>query len=67
MSEEPTNSVYVQHKRMVEMRDGTNLSTDLYLPPNPSTGDSMDDRVPALLLRTRYDKGARDMINDQGL
>lgn len=67
MSEEPAYGVSVQHDRMVEMRDGTKLSTDVYLPSNLATGDPIDDRVPALLVRTPYDKGARDMVNDQGL
>ena len=43
----------------VGMRDGTRLATDVYLP------DSLDERVPAILVRLPYDKNSRYVFFDK--
>ncbi|WP_423751003.1 CocE/NonD family hydrolase [Salinirarus marinus] len=56
----------VYHDRMVEMRDGTRLATDVYRPADPETGDPISEPRPALLVRTPYDKRAYDRVETQG-
>ena len=46
----PQNEVRLEKSRMVPMRDGVRLSTDLYFPEIP------DERLPVILIRTPYDK-----------
>ena len=40
---------------MVEMRDGVRLATDIYK-PSDNNGDPIDQKFPAILARTSYDK-----------
>lgn len=49
--EEPPWGITLDRSRMVPMRDGVRLSTDLYFPPGPRRG------LPVILVRTPYDKG----------
>jgi putative CocE/NonD family hydrolase len=52
---EPENEVRLEESRMVPMRDGVRLSTDLYFPEIP------DKKLPTVLIRTPYNKnGFRD-------
>ncbi len=43
----------------VEMRDGSQLATDIYRPADPETQQPIDDPKPALLDRTPYNKRGR--------
>jgi len=53
---EPENKVRLDISRMVPMRDGTRLSTDLYFPEIP------DEKLPTVLIRTPYNKNSfRDL------
>ncbi|MFC6838117.1 CocE/NonD family hydrolase [Halomarina ordinaria] len=52
----PEYDVRVDLDVMVEMRDGTELATDVFRPVDPATGDPLSEPVPALLDRTPYDK-----------
>ena len=54
--------VIVQRDVMVEMRDGTLLATDIYYPAKD--GRPIEDKLPALLLRTAYNKErwGRDLV-----
>jgi putative CocE/NonD family hydrolase len=49
-------SVFVERGIRVEMRDGTRLATDMYLPEAPAHGQ----RWPVILVRTPYDRLAAD-------
>ncbi|MCH7822782.1 MAG: CocE/NonD family hydrolase [Proteobacteria bacterium] len=51
--------VQVEKNVMVEMRDGTRMATDIYLPAQD--GRALDRPFPVLLQRTPYDKGAGRM------
>ena len=46
----PENEVRLEKSRMVPMRDGVRLATDLYFPEIP------DARLPVILIRTPYNK-----------
>ena len=54
---EPPVSVIVTTDVMIPMRDGTKLATDLYRPSQG--GAAVAGRLPALLMRTPYDKSER--------
>ena len=56
---EPQYAVAIQRDHRVEMRDGVEIATDLYLPADPETHEPLDDPMPALLHRTPYDKSDR--------
>jgi len=49
---EPENEVRLEESRMVPMRDGVRLSTDLYFPEIP------DEKLPTVLIRTPYNKNS---------
>jgi putative CocE/NonD family hydrolase len=49
---EPENEVRLEESRMVPMRDGVRLSTDLYFPEIP------DKKLPTVLIRTPYNKNS---------
>jgi hypothetical protein len=66
MSSQPEYGVAVHHDLQVEVRDGTRLATDVYRPADPETGDPVSTPLPALLLRTPYDKRDRGRVEDQG-
>jgi hypothetical protein len=51
---EPTNEVLVQKNVMVQVRDGTRLATDLYLPA--LGGEQLEQKFPTILARTPYNK-----------
>ena len=54
----PENEVRLEKSRMVPMRDGVRLATDLYFPEIP------DEKLPVILIRTPYNKnGLRDNKN----
>jgi putative CocE/NonD family hydrolase len=53
---QPAYSVHADLGREVEMRDGTRLATDIYLPADPDTGDPIDEPRPVILDRTPYDR-----------
>ena len=46
----PRNGFRLEKSRMVPMRDGVRLATDLYFPEIP------DEKLPVVLIRTPYDK-----------
>ena len=46
----PQNKVRLEKSRMVPMRDGVRLATDLYFP------EVADETLPVVLIRTPYDK-----------
>jgi len=50
----------------VEVPDGTRLATDVYRPADPDTGEPIGDPKPGLLVRTPYDKRARNRVENQG-
>lgn len=52
----PTRDVAVIRNVMVPMRDGVKLATDLYVPAE--NGQPVTERLPAVLLRTPYNKAA---------
>ncbi|MEF8842567.1 MAG: CocE/NonD family hydrolase [Haloarculaceae archaeon] len=63
---EPEFGVTVHQDLPVEVRDGTRLSTDVYRPAEPDTGDPIREPRPALLVRTPYDKRDRSRVEDHG-
>ena len=66
MASHPSYGVTVSHDRPVETRDGVDLATDVYRPADEATGEPIDEPVPALLVRTPYDKRARKWVDNQG-
>ncbi|MEF8783363.1 MAG: CocE/NonD family hydrolase [Haloarculaceae archaeon] len=56
MGPQPEHGVQAELDVRVEMRDGTELATDIYRPTDPETGDPIDEPRPALLDRTPYDR-----------
>jgi putative CocE/NonD family hydrolase len=52
----PEYEVEVQRDLRVRMRDGVQLATDLYIPVK--NGQPPNEKLPALLLRTPYDKAS---------
>lgn len=50
---------------MVPMRDGVRLATDIYLPTKG--GQPLAERVPTILMRTPYNKGAGDKGHPEAL
>ncbi len=62
----PEYGVAVRHDVTVETRDGVALATDVYRPADPETGEPIDDPKPALLVRTPYDKRARERVEQAG-
>ena len=62
----PEYGVTVHQGLSVEVRDGTELATDVYRPADPDTGDPIDDPKPALLVRTPYDRRDRTRVDEQG-
>ena len=58
-SSQPTYGVHLLRDVMIPMRDGVRLATDIYLPCH-GDGTVVDgkEKVPALLVRTSYDKTA---------
>jgi putative CocE/NonD family hydrolase len=59
-------AVVTRQDVMVEMRDGVELATDLYLPADPQTHEPVDEPNPALLERTPYDKRGRFHVESHG-
>ncbi|WP_101295787.1 CocE/NonD family hydrolase [Halegenticoccus soli] len=66
MVSQPKYATAVALDRMVEMRDGTRLATDVYRPASRDSGEPIDEPRPALLLRTPYDKRDRKRIERHG-
>lgn len=66
MGSEPGYGVAVHFDVGVEARDGTRLATDVYRPADPWTSSPIDDPKPALLVRTPYDRGTRDRVENHG-
>jgi len=62
---QPEHGVTVHQDVMVDTRDGTSLATDIYRPADPS-GEPVDEPLPALLVRTPYDKRSRTFVDMQG-
>ncbi|MFC5278926.1 CocE/NonD family hydrolase [Halorubrum rubrum] len=62
----PEYGVAVRHDATVETRDGVALATDVYRPADPETGEPIDEPKPALLVRTPYDKRARERVEQAG-
>ncbi|MDS0475718.1 CocE/NonD family hydrolase [Natrinema sp. 1APR25-10V2] len=52
----PVEEVTVQSDVMVEMRDGTALATDIYLPAGAGPSDTARGPYPTLVCRTPYNK-----------
>ena len=52
----PAHKVKMMYDAKVPMRDGVNLSTDIYLP-------DVDYPVPVILIRTPYDNNAEDVVH----
>ena len=59
MSSAPEYGVSAELHLSAEMRDGTELATDVYRPVDPETGEPIDEPKPALLDRTPYNKRGR--------
>ena len=53
----PVHKVKMMYDAKVSMRDGVNLSTDIYLP-------DVDRPVPAILIRTPYDNNPEVFVRD---
>ena len=53
----PVYKIGMKYDVKVSMRDGVELSTDVYLP-------DVDQPVPAILIRTPYDNNAEGMVRD---
>ncbi len=66
MASQPEYGVAVSLDVRMETRDGIELSTDVYRPADPDTGEPIDEQVPGLLYRTPYDKRLRGSIEEQG-
>jgi putative CocE/NonD family hydrolase len=66
MARPPEYDVSVTHDLAVTMRDGVDLSTDIYRPVDPESDTPVDDPLPALLYRTPYDKRTRATVEQQG-
>ena len=58
--------VTVHQDLRVETRDGVELSTDVYRPADPETGQPVEEPLPALLERTPYNKRDPDRIENHG-
>ncbi len=56
-----TYQVRLEHNVMAPMRDGVRLATDVYLPTQD--GQVLDERLPTILMRTPYSKGAGEKGN----
>ena len=58
-SSQPVYGIYPLRDVMIQMRDGVRIATDIYLPCH-GDGTVVDgkEKVPALLVRTSYDKTA---------
>ena len=52
---QPRHGVHVERDTMIPMGDGVRLATDIYLPCH-GDGRLLEEKVPALLVRTSYDK-----------
>ncbi|WP_306060020.1 CocE/NonD family hydrolase [Natronococcus wangiae] len=61
-----SHGVAVYHDQAVETRDGTELATDIYRPTDEGSDEPIKEPVPALLVRTPYDKRSRDWVENQG-
>ena len=57
VASQPRHGVHVERDTMIPMGDGVHLATDIYLPCH-GDGSLLEDEVPALLVRTSYDKTA---------
>jgi putative CocE/NonD family hydrolase len=57
--DKPNYDIRIEKSVMVEMRDGVNLSMDLYVPEGAS------DKLPTILLRTPYSKNRRGGRSDE--
>ena len=55
----PIHGIYKEQDVMIPMRDGVKLATDIYRPSN-GKGDPVDFKVPAILVRTSYDKTSNE-------
>lgn len=56
LDDPPIEDVTVMDNVDVEMRDGTELSTDIYLPDPPGQSEKAMDEYPTLVTRTPYNK-----------
>ena len=66
MPRNPDYSVAVRPDVMIEMRDGTKLATDIYLPADQTTKAIDENEFPVLLQRTPYDKSDPNRIEQYG-
>jgi len=66
MVSSPTFDVEARFDERVEMRDGVELSVDIYRPVDPVDGHPVEEPKPALLIRTPYDKRDRYRLEQQG-
>ena len=57
----PYDALQVETNRMVEMRDGVRLATDVYRPSRDY--EPVEERFPVLLQRTPYDKTSRGLVD----
>ncbi|MFB6271112.1 MAG: CocE/NonD family hydrolase, partial [Halobacterium sp.] len=53
---DPAYSVHAELDVAIETRDGVALSTDVYRPADPDTGEPIEEPRPVILDRTPYDK-----------
>lgn len=65
VASQPEYGVTVHEDLLVETRDGTALATDVYRPAD-DTGAPVEEPLPALLVRTPYDKRSRMFVDMQG-
>jgi uncharacterized protein len=66
MASSPAYDVTVHQDRTIEMTDKVGLATDIYRPTEKGSSEPIDKSVPALLVRTPYDKRFRDWVENQG-
>ncbi|MEF8813382.1 MAG: CocE/NonD family hydrolase [Halovenus sp.] len=59
MASQPEYGVHAELNVTAEMRDGTQLATDIFRPADPDTGEPIAEPKPALLDRTPYGKRGR--------
>jgi hypothetical protein len=66
VTSQPEYDVAAHVDRTVTTRDGVGLSTDVYRPADPETGEAVAEPKPALLVRTPYDKRDRTRVENYG-
>ena len=65
VASQPEYGVTVHEDLSVDTRDGIALATDVYRPAD-GTGAPVEEPLPALLVRTPYDKRSRTFVDMQG-